>query len=329
MFRRPLPRWPPFGDLRLEAEREHVDDRKILTLRAGWNRRSEVELRLQLNHPRRRISPKAVSEKAGGRVFQERDFPKPLVRTEVIRSAKVRMVEEIKELETDSQNGILPTRDLGILHDAKIGIEIARIAEPIAPLCKRNHRPVAARARRAQSSGIETGFATLLHEKRSGIGIPIHYLRRQARVRRQRNGRTFSTRRAGRKRVDRHSIDRSEIVLLSKSTGLGEVKYGVRETGSGKDRSRHLPSLHQIIRAMPAESRLHWKIPHIVRIDGMTYIVLRRSVAATQIVRVLGIQRAAECEGKQATVRHFIEGVATSIVHLKQTVAPTGKALPE
>jgi hypothetical protein len=37
------------------------------------------------------------------------------------------MVEEVKELKTDAQHGVLPLGDFCVLHDAEIGIEIVRI----------------------------------------------------------------------------------------------------------------------------------------------------------------------------------------------------------
>ena len=48
------------------------------------------------------------------------------------------MVEEVKELKTDSQRSTLPSRNLGDLHDAEIGIEIVRIAETIPSLSEGN-----------------------------------------------------------------------------------------------------------------------------------------------------------------------------------------------
>jgi len=38
------------------------------------------------------------------------------------------MIEEIEKLETDTKRGILPVRNLGLLHDREIGIEVARPA---------------------------------------------------------------------------------------------------------------------------------------------------------------------------------------------------------
>lgn len=55
------------------------------------------------------------------------------------------MIEEIEELETDSQLGIFQTPNLGVLHDGEVGIEIVRIAEAVASLSK-SHRAAAARA---------------------------------------------------------------------------------------------------------------------------------------------------------------------------------------
>ena len=67
-----------------------------------------------------------------------KDLPKRRVRTEVIRSAEIRMVEKVIELKTDSQHGIFPMRNLCVLHDAEIRVEIAWIAEMVASLSDRN-----------------------------------------------------------------------------------------------------------------------------------------------------------------------------------------------
>lgn len=55
------------------------------------------------------------------------------------------MIEDVKELETNFQYSIFPTRNLRVLHDAEIGIEIVRIAETVTTLSEGNQRPVIAR----------------------------------------------------------------------------------------------------------------------------------------------------------------------------------------
>ena len=96
----------------------------------------ELDLGLQLNHPRRR----ATTQDADGRLSQERDLPERLVRSKVIRGAKIGVVEEVEELKPDSQHGIFPTRNFRVLGDGEVGIEVPRCAEVIASLGERHNR---------------------------------------------------------------------------------------------------------------------------------------------------------------------------------------------
>ena len=106
---------------------------------------SKSELRLQLNHPWSYIAAEAVAENAGRWLFQVADLAETWIGAVVIGPTKIRMIEEVEELETDPQHSIFPARDLGVFHDAEIGIEIARIAEAVASLSKGNDRPTETR----------------------------------------------------------------------------------------------------------------------------------------------------------------------------------------
>ena len=63
---------------------------------------SELELRFQLNHPGSCITSQAVTQDAGRGLFQVKDLPQSWRRNEVVREAKIRMVEEIEELKANS-----------------------------------------------------------------------------------------------------------------------------------------------------------------------------------------------------------------------------------
>src|SRR5580692_2167945 len=77
-----------------------------------------------------------------------------------------------------------------------------------------------------------------------------------------------------------HSVDRSIEIAWSQVAGFCEIDHRVGKSGSGENRSRNLPSLHQVIRTAAMEHGLHRELPHIVRIQGVTNIVICRSVAA-------------------------------------------------
>ena len=44
------------------------------------------------------------------------------------------MIEEVEELETDTQHALFPARNPSVLHDGEVGIEVAWPAEVIASL---------------------------------------------------------------------------------------------------------------------------------------------------------------------------------------------------
>ena len=85
-----------------------------------------------------------------------------------------------------------------------------------------------------------------------------------------------------------HRVDCSIEIVLSQVTGFCEIDHRVGKSGSGENRSRNLPSPHQVIGAAAVEHGLYRELPHIVRIQGVTNIVICRSVAASQIKGVLG-----------------------------------------
>src|SRR5579884_2432720 len=88
---------------------------------------------------------------------------------------------------------------------------------------------------------------------------------------------------------DWHGVDCSiEIVRVSQVIGFCEINHRVGKSGSSENRSRDLPSPQQVIGAAAVEHGLHRKLPHIIRIQGVTNVVICRSIAAPQIKRVLG-----------------------------------------
>src|SRR5207245_10983053 len=125
---------------------------------------------------------------------------------------------------------------------------------------------------------------------------------RLARVRSQRKSRAFAARRPWTERADRHGIDRPEIVVRRKLARFLGVGHRIGKSGAGEDRSRDLPSLQQRIRPVPSQRGLYRDLPDVVRVEGVAHIVLRRSIAATKIVRVLRAQWNAGREKHQTTV---------------------------
>src|ERR1700733_723553 len=104
---------------------------------------SEPQLSSQLNHTRSRITSDTRTHNAGGWLFQIEDLSECRVGTGSIRKAKIGMVEQIKKLESESQLGIFPTMDFSILHDGKIGIEVARPPKAVSALRERYRRTIA------------------------------------------------------------------------------------------------------------------------------------------------------------------------------------------
>src|SRR5208282_6769991 len=113
-------------------------------------------------------------------------------------------------------------------------------------------------------------------------------------------------------RADRHRVDIPEIVALSKKARLVVVEHCVGKSRSSKDRSRHLPALHKVIRAVAAECGLHWHLPNVTRVERVPDIIVSWAVRPSEIVRILSIRRATigERHPRQTTVGDFIEGMA-------------------
>src|SRR5271156_2451779 len=63
----------------------------------------EGQLRLQLDQPRGSIAAEERPENAGRRAYQTEGLPENAASNVVVREAEVRVVEEVEELETDSQ----------------------------------------------------------------------------------------------------------------------------------------------------------------------------------------------------------------------------------
>src|ERR1700747_474060 len=154
------------------------------------------------------------------------------------------MVEEVEELETDAQRGILPARNFGLFHDSEIGVEITRSTKPISALRAR-HRRTVTDARGPENTSIEAGLASGLEKKcvRAGRNPIRQRLGRQAGMRRMGNGRPFATRRRGSNRPDWHGIEKREIVLFDE---IGRGKYVqncVGQSSAGKKGPRYLPTV--------------------------------------------------------------------------------------
>jgi len=92
--------------------------------------------RFQLDHAGGNIASKARSQDAGRWHLHRRYLSEPLVRAVVVGRAEIWVIEKIKELQTETQHHFVSTDDARVLHDCEVGIEIARIAETVASLCK-------------------------------------------------------------------------------------------------------------------------------------------------------------------------------------------------
>ena len=114
-----------------------------------------------------------------------------------------------------------------------------------------------------------------------------------------------------------HRVDCSIEILRSQVTGFCEIDHGIGKSGSGENRSRDLPSLNKGIGAVAVEHGLYRELPHIVRIPGVTNIVVCRSVAASQIKGVLGEDGTACREFVLAAVGNFIQSMAVGVVCLE------------
>jgi hypothetical protein len=115
-----------------------MDDGEFLTPRMA---RSKLHLGLQLDHSWGGVTSDATTHDTGRRLLQIQDPPKGLVGTDIIGKAKIGVVQEVEELETNAKRGILA--ELRVLHNGEVGIEIAWPTEVVASLSE-GHRGAAA-----------------------------------------------------------------------------------------------------------------------------------------------------------------------------------------
>ncbi len=130
---------------------------------------SELELRLKLNHSWGIVAADAAKD-TGWRRRQIKNLAESLILDLIVRKPEIRMVKEVKELESNPQGGIFPTRDLGVLNDREIRIEVAWSAETIATLHELNRRSTTRPRRPRQISRIEIRLAASLNEPRIRTG---------------------------------------------------------------------------------------------------------------------------------------------------------------
>src|SRR5439155_25734951 len=137
----------------------------------------------------------STTQNAGRWLLQVGDPAEKLtVRNTSNGKPKIRMVEEVEELETYPQQALLPTGDPGGFHNGKVGVEVTWAAEAIVPLGE-SHSGAVTDAGRSQVAGIKPGLASRLHEVGVRIGLVVRqHLWRLARVRSQRKSRAFATR---------------------------------------------------------------------------------------------------------------------------------------
>src|SRR6516162_2362432 len=123
------------GALWPSAERQLLDDGKLLIIAL----RSEPQLDLHLNHPWRDITPVAGSQDSSWRLFEAKNPAIRCggVRTRIVRNSKIRVIEEVEELETNPEHRTLPMREVGVFHDSEVSVEVAWPAKMISSLCER------------------------------------------------------------------------------------------------------------------------------------------------------------------------------------------------
>jgi len=130
---------------------------------------SELELCLELNHSWGIVAADAAKE-TGWRGRQINNLAESLILDLVVRKPEIRMVKDAKELESNPQCGIFPARDLRVLHDREIRIEVAWSAKTIATLRELNRRSTTRPRRPRQIPGIKPCFASCLNESRMRTG---------------------------------------------------------------------------------------------------------------------------------------------------------------
>ena len=130
---------------------------------------SELELCLKLNHSWGIVSPHAAKD-TGWRGRQIKNLAESLILDLVVRKPEIGMVKDVKELESNPQGSIFPTRDLRVLHNREIRVEVAWSAKTIATLRELNKRSTARPRRSGQISRIEIRLAASLNESRIRTG---------------------------------------------------------------------------------------------------------------------------------------------------------------
>jgi len=95
----------------------------------------KLELGFQLNHSWSIITANAA-QNAGRWRRQVRYLAERLILELIVGESKIRVVEEVEELEANPKCGPLPARYFRIFHNAEIGVEIAWASKAVAPLRK-------------------------------------------------------------------------------------------------------------------------------------------------------------------------------------------------
>ena len=123
------------GALWPSADRQLLDDGKLLIVGS----RLESQLRFHLDHPRRNIAPETSTQDSGWLLFEAKNPAIRCggVRTRIVRNSKIRVIEEVEELETNPEHRTLPMREVGVFHDSEVSVEVAWPAKMISSLCER------------------------------------------------------------------------------------------------------------------------------------------------------------------------------------------------
>ena len=109
--------------------------------------RSESQLGLHLNHSWRDIPSEASAQDSRWWLLQVENpsVRRSWVRTQIVRKSKIRVIEEVEELETNPEHRTLPMREVRVFHDSEVSVEVAWPAKMISSLRER-HDGATARA---------------------------------------------------------------------------------------------------------------------------------------------------------------------------------------
>src|SRR5262249_21332244 len=119
----------------------------------------------------------------------------------------------------------------------------------------------------------------------------------------------------------RSSEDGPSVARTIETAARAQINRRKREAGANEHNPRNLPSLQESIRAMTVGELFEGQLPDKVEVEVMTDVVIRTCIVRAEVVGepweldgVVGSQEVCRREGREATVRDFIECMAEGIV---------------